>query len=229
MPRSVYVRIQVQSREYTRSEILLPVGKVYIENQVSCTHVRCLARYCSMLAVQLRAPILLNYACSIAVVKSERSLHVEGGWSTYALFTLVYSIWLILRSLRCFPPLLVGMHYGRSPWILCFLKLSFVRCTASQLRAGRDSVSARLTNVEGVQVSCNSGFFPYGSARSINKSGFLVLAPTSSVTAPLESTCFGQVHHIQHLVIPSFCHRRAHLSKPQARSITSLPSECLRD
>ena len=46
------------------------------------------------------------------------------------------------------PPLLVGMHFKRTPFVSCFLKLSCVRCTASQLRAGRDSVSARLPNVE---------------------------------------------------------------------------------
>ena len=54
-----------------------------------------------------------------------------------------------LAVLVLLPPLLVGMHYERSPWVSCFLKFSWVRCTASQLRAGRDSVSARLKNVEG--------------------------------------------------------------------------------
>ena len=77
-----------------------------------------------------------------------------------------------LAVLALLPPLRVGMHYEGSSLISCFLRLSCVRCTASQLRAGRDFVLARLTNVKGVQVSCNSyAYFLYGLARSINKSG----------------------------------------------------------
>ena len=61
-----------------------------------------------------------------------------------------------LTVLAMLPPLLVGMHYKRTSWVSCFLKLSCVRYTANPLRAGRDSVSARLTNVEEAEVSRNS-------------------------------------------------------------------------
>ena len=61
-----------------------------------------------------------------------------------------------LAVLAMLPPLFVGMHYERVPRVSCLLKLSCVQCTASQFRASRDSVSARLINVERAQVSCNS-------------------------------------------------------------------------
>ena len=61
-----------------------------------------------------------------------------------------------LAILAILPTLLAGMHYERSPWVSCFLKLSCVHYTASQLRAGRESALARLIDVVGAQVSCNS-------------------------------------------------------------------------
>ena len=67
-----------------------------------------------------------------------------------------------LAVLSCSPPRLGGMHL-LPPTLLRSM------CTASQLRAGLDSVSARLTKVEGTQASCTSHtFFLFGSTRTIN-------------------------------------------------------------
>ena len=125
------------------------------------------------------------------VVESKRrALQVLEQGSTYALVTLVYS----RSDLPCSPcnaPIYpCGMHYERSPWVPCFLKLSCVRCTPSQLRAGRDSVLVQLIIGEGAQVLCISqASFLFGSTRSINLERLLALLPRSIVTAPLESTC----------------------------------------
>ena len=61
-----------------------------------------------------------------------------------------------LAVLAMLLPLRWDALHKRTFWVSCFLKLSCVRYTAGQLRAGRDSISARQTNGEGAEVSCNS-------------------------------------------------------------------------
>ena len=96
----------------------------------------------------------ISITSTLPIVESNRrALHVVKA----GVYVRVGRISIVdLAHLAVLPPLRVGMHHERSPWVSCFLKLSCVRCTASQIRAGRDSVSARLINVEGAQVSCNS-------------------------------------------------------------------------
>ena len=84
------------------------------------------------------------------VVQSKRSALIQVGKGVYVRNGhLVRSIGLTLRSWLSLPiPLLVGGEH--SPWVGASSTLLRSKySTASQLRAGRNSVSARLTNVEG--------------------------------------------------------------------------------
>ena len=97
-----------------------------------------------------------------------------------------------LVTLALLLPLRVGMDYKRFPLIYYFFQLSCVRCTACQHRAGRDSVPARLTNVEGAHVSCNSqACFLHGSVKGFR------LPPYDHRHHSPWSYMLWKVHHIQ--------------------------------
>ena len=86
--------------------------------------------------------------------------------------------------------------------------------TANQLQAGRNFVSARLTNVEGCRASCVSqAFFLFSSARSSDFESALWHPFTRSSSLP------PSVPHTTP-IYTYLCHRRANLLDPK---LTSTP------
>ena len=74
-----------------------------------------------------------------------------------------------LPAFAMLPPLLFSILYERSPWVACSLKFSCLQCTASQLRAGRGFVSARLTNVLGLRCRVTLRLLSFSVPRSIQQ------------------------------------------------------------
>ena len=156
------------------------------------------------------------------VLKRVKGVHCS--WSGKGIYVVRVCHLVWFSRLTQQPPMLFPTsRYRRagplSPWVDRYLKLSCVRSTVQLVysRAGRDSSSARLTNVGDPGVACLSGFFPRKvRPRVVQQKCALKLQLHDLVTARFVlHTTPGYTYS---------CHGRTNLLEPMLASITPAQS-----